>query len=391
MKNLTTIVETQSKINKINVGNNTINYISSADLKKYLELANKVLSPNTKYVIQYLIDHNNTYISELESNEDNVLAGFYNNGRANASDKDLWDNIYAVVKSGRYREIPVFFTEEEFNHILKKERPAEYFILSLDTEAGRNNTAKQYQPLVMKIAHQFNGKSNMGFEDLVQEGNKGLHYAMQQYGLPKRAKKDENGNDQDVTKLTFGQYAAWIIRNFILDGIKELSHLVKIPVSQQRKEKAETGKNTRSYSISGDKTLKHGDDGNKSLFDFIGQVDDASANLDQEDIQKSWNKAFELIEKNFDKKTMDIFYAARGLNGHKKVSNKDLAKKYKCAPSQITYFCNKVVNFILTNKQVKNLLTNVYELMKECQNDIERNTHEGPYYINTKQNISLDE
>ena len=391
MKNLSKIVEAKQKISKINVGDNTINFIEANDLKKYLELGDKVLSPNSKYVIQYLIDNNKTYLSELNSDEDNVLAGFFNAGREKASNKDLWDNISEIVKNGNYKEIPVFFTKKQFDEILSKKRPIEYYILELDTDKGRNKVATKYQPLVMKIAHQFDNKSNLPFEDLVQEGNKGLNYAMEHYGAPKRITKDADGNDKDVTKLSFGQYAAWQIRNAILDAIKELSHLVKIPVSQQRKEKAVTGRNTKNYTVSGDKTVGVSSDGNKSLFDFLGQADNSVNSLDQEDIKKFWDQAFDIIEQNFDKKTMEIFYSVKGLKDHEKISKKDLAKKYGCVPSQITYFCNKVIQFILTNKKVKKLLANVYELMHECQSEIDQNDNEGPYYINIEENLSIND
>ena len=100
------------KANKINVQDNTVNYLSVNDLKKYLQVANNFLSEETKDIINYLIVNNKDYIAELSTdNEENALAGFYNAGEPKKENlKELWKKIETVLKSGRILEIPVLQT-----------------------------------------------------------------------------------------------------------------------------------------------------------------------------------------------------------------------------------------------------------------------------------------
>lgn len=377
---------------KLKIQENSINYISSAQLKKYLEIAKAFLSDDTKNIINYLIDNNASYISELSTDSDeNALVGFYNTGVADTQEKkDLKQWIKNVIDSGRILEIPVFLTQEQFNQILSKKISPDEVILDLKSEKGRNEVVKRYTPLIHKICKQYNGKSNVQYDDLLGWAYLGMTTAMNQYGKVRSNKSSEEA--EAIKSYTFGQYAAYIIRNTILDNIKETAHLVRIPVSQQRKEKVTTGKNVKNHSISGDKPVGHDDEGNKSIFDFIADTSDPSSNLDREDVEKLWKEIFDDLEDHFDNKVMDIFYSFYGLNGYKKVQNKILAKKYNVKPSQITYYCFKVREYILSNKDLKDKIIDVYELMKECQNDDDnKNSMNEPLYINPNENTSLPE
>ena len=385
MKKITSILE--SKGQKINVGSESISFIDKDDLKKYLNIAKNCLSVEAVAVIDYLIKNNDTYMS-LSDDSENPLEGFYNNGLAKAENKELWKQIDTVVKSGRLLEIPIFQKKNEFNDIIAKKIPADYVILQLNTEKGRNEVPKQYNNLIYKIIGQWQGKSTFGMDDLKSMAYEGIIYAMNTYG-----KKSSKTKGEDVTKLTFCQYAGWCIRNSILENIKHLSHVVRIPTSQQQKEKESTGKNRKSNSVSGDKVVGHGDDGNKTLFDFMGMTTGTERGVDDADVRALWDKIYDLIEKEFDKKTIDIFYAFNGLKHYegKQIPNKDLAKKYGCKPSQITYYCYRVKEFMAKNKQIKNLLIEVRDLMNECQAEIDRETNDGPIYIYTMEKNTLDE
>ena len=74
------ITEAASKV-KFEIQDDTINYISAAELKKYLDVAGKFLSEETKEIVNWLIVNNDSYISDLSNDEDeNALAGFYKAG-----------------------------------------------------------------------------------------------------------------------------------------------------------------------------------------------------------------------------------------------------------------------------------------------------------------------
>lgn len=377
---------------KIKVQDDTINYISKAELEKYLEIAKAFLSEDSRNIVKYLIDNNNTYISDLSNDkEENALAGFYNYGKASTEElKKLKEWIKNVNNSGRLLEIPVFQTKEQFEGIINKEVAADEIILDLKSEKGRNAVFKKYEPLIHKICKQFHGKSNLSYEDLLSVAHEAMAIAIKDYGQIRKKKTEQQ--EEAIKGYTFGQFAAYAIRNLILDNIKNFSHTVRIPISQQQKEKQKTGHNTKSNTISGNKAVGHDDEGNKSLFDFMADSSDTSSGLDKADIKKLWKEIFDELESEFEPKIIDMFYSFYGLNGHKQLQNKQLAAKYNIKASQVTYYCFRVRNYIMTNKKILNKFKDVYELMKECQNDVDRMTNDNePLYIHITENTSIEE
>ena len=377
---------------KIKVQDDSVNYLSKAELEKYLEVAKAFLSENTRNIIKYLIDNNTKYISELSNDkEENALAGFYNYGKASTEEqKNLKTWIKEVDNSGRLLEIPVFQTKEQFEAIMNKKVAPDEIILDLKSEKGKNAVIAKYTPLIHKICKQFLGKSNLEYDDLVSIAYEAMAIAIKDYGQIRKKKTDDQ--EAAIKGYTFGQFAAYAIRNLILDNIKNFSHTVRIPISQQQKEKKETGRNTKSNTVSGNKAVGHDDEGNKSLFDFMADTSDASSGLDQEDMKRLWKEIFTELEDEFEPKIIDMFYSFYGLNGHKQLQNKKLAEKYKIKPSQVTYYCFRVRNYIMTNKKILDKFKDVYELMKECQNDADRMNNDGePMYIHIIKNISIEE
>lgn len=356
---------------KLDIQDDTINYISVAELKKYLEICDKFISDEAKAVVKYLIDNNANYISELSNDTDeNALAAFYNAGVPKTNDetlKELYKNIGVLYKKGRLMEIPVFQTKDQFEGIITKTESPDQVILDLKTEAGRNEVAKRYTPLVHKMAKQFMGKTNLDYEDLVSAGFAGLTYAMNWYGK----KTDKNNADlETIVAKTFTQFAAFTIRGTILRDVTEISRTVRVPLSQLNAEKKDTGYITKNNTVSGDKPVSaNGDESSKSLFDYVGSTDNATRGIDNEDAEKLWKAFFAQLEKHFDKTMIDIYYHSLGLNGYEKIKKKELADKFGVAQSSITYYLYKVNNYIQTDKKMKAMITDIYELMAECKQD----------------------
>lgn len=387
MKKFSQIFEGNVSKPKLNIQDDTINYIKSEDLKKYLEITDKFISDEAKEIIKYLIDHNDTYLSDLSNDTDeNALAGFYNAGiPKDDSKKELYKNIGILNKKDRLMEIPVFLTKEQFEAIIDKTESPDAIILDLTSEKGRNEIAKKYQPLIHKIARQLHGKTNLSYDDLVSAGNQGLVLAMNGYGK----KSDKNIADlETIVSKTFTQYAAFIIRINMIGDVRDVSQTVRVPISQQKKEKEEKGYNTKTNSISGDKSVSNnGEEGNKSLFDFIGGSEDASRGVDQEDMEKLWKSFYKKLEEKFDKNLLDIWYSSFGLNGREKMKKKEIAEKYGLVPSNITYYLTKVNNFIQTDKQMKSILSDINELMAECKHDMDQDYDpEEGIHINIHEN-----
>lgn len=389
MKKFSQIFESASKKSKLNIQDNTINYVNAKELKEYLEITDKFISDEAKEIVKYLIDNNDSYIDDLSGNtKENALAYFYDNATpASLSEekKKLYKNIGLLVKKDRLMEIPVFLTKEQFEAIVNKTESPDAIILDLTSERGRNEIAKKYQPLIHKIARQLHGKTNLSYDDLISAGNQGLVYAMNGYGK----KTDKNLADlETIVSKTFTQYAAFIIRTNMIGDVRDVSQTVRVPISQQRKEKEEKGYNTKSNSVSGDKSVSNnGEEGNKSLFDFISGSEDASRGIDYEDMEKLWKKFYSKLEEKFDKTTLDIWYSSFGLNGREKMKKKEIAEKYDIVPSNVTYYIYKVNNFIHSDKQMKSMLSDINELMAECKHDLDQDYDpEEGLHINIKDN-----
>ena len=386
MKKLSTLNEGVKPQKKLSVQSDSINYIDSKDLKKYLRVADKFLSDAAKEVINYLIVNNTSYLSDLAADdEENVLAGFYNTGMPTTDNlKELWKCIDEVVKSGRPLEIPVFQTKGQFDKIISNQSSPDTVIMDFDSEKSRNEIAKRYEPLVHKICRQYHGKSNLSYEDLLASAYEGLTYAMNNFGK-KRSNKDDI-NDETVNKYTFGQFAAYMIRFHILGTIENESRIVRISKSQQKKERTETGKISKNNSVSGDKQIgvHNSDEGNKTLFDFIDSQEYSDSSLDRQDLAKLWDNIYDKIKEKFGEKIFNIWCSFYGINGSKELKNKELADKYGVSNSSITYYCFKVNNYLQKDKEIFNMLQEVYELMKEClAEEDNRNNLDEPYHIKT--------
>ena len=386
MKSLT---QKKSENKNFKVQSNSINYIDEEQLKKYLKVANNFIGEDTKELINWLIVNNKTYISDLSTDDDeNALAGFYKNGEPGAENlKELYKLLQGIIKSGREMEIPVFQTKTQFENIINKKVPADTVILDLESEKGRAIVAKKYEPLIHKICHQWVGKINLPYDDLVGFAYEGLTYAMNNYG---KKNKKSTATDEAVMSYTFGQFAAYCILNQIKGNGVYASHLVRISPSQQKKERQEKGHNTKNFSLSGDKVVGHSNEGSKTLFDFIGSAENSSSDIDQEDLNKLLDEAYKILEKNFSEKTMEIWYSFYGVNGHKQLSNKELAKRYNVAGSNISYYCYKVNAFILKNKEILNKFKEIKELMNECINEIDRENDMRGKMVQNENNIDED-
>ena len=205
---------TDSNKTNFEVQSDTINYISEADLKKYLDVAGKFISDEAKEIVNWLIVNNKTYISDLSTDDDeNALAGFYKHGVPSEPHlKELYKLIGLVVKSNRTLEIPVFQTKEQFDSIINKTAAPDEIILDLKTEKGRNDIVKKYEGLCHKIARQWVGKINLSYEDLLGCCYEGLTYAMNNYGKKNRKSK---ADDEAVKGYTFGQFASYCMLNQI--------------------------------------------------------------------------------------------------------------------------------------------------------------------------------
>jgi len=399
MKNFSQFNEVKSE-KELNIQDNTINYIGVDDLKSYLTIANKYLSPETKEIIDWLIVNNETYLHDLDpkGTSDNALAAFYNRGIPKDDDlKELYKCIGKVKLADRLLEIPVFQTKEQFQDIVNKKISPDEVLLDLKTESGRNKIVQQYTPLIHKIVRQWIGKSNLGVDDLLSVAYEGITYAMNKFG--KRKVRDENGKwveaekDDKTAKYSFTQFAAYCIDNSIREEIKHSSHLVRVPASQQSKERQEKGHNTKKYSVSGDIGIGKNDSGNtRTLFDILDTGENGYKGINNDDLDKLWKAVYQKLNDNFKERDLEIFYSSFGLNGHKKIKGKELAKKYGIGESAITPIKKKIINFIKNDKMLWAAFNEILDIVGEAKQD--KYNEDDQYYEahSTKGiNINIDD
>ena len=399
MKKLSEFV---AEAKSLDVQNDTLDFIPSAKLKTYLTTADKFISVEAKEIINWLIVNNATYMKELGS-----LQNFYGKGKPKDPKlQELYKWIGTLSKANRLLEVPVFQTEEQFNAIIKNEISPDEILLDLKTKKGRDAVAKKYTPLVWKIARGFNGKSSFSLDDLFAFGMEGLTIAMNQYGKSsEETAKKRGGKNAEAEEMagelkdemkkrkafTFLSYASYLIRIVILENIKNTSHLVRIPVSVQNKERKDTGRNTKQTSVSGESPIGGGDEG-KGIFDKVDSKEDADASLDQQDIAKLWKMIVKMLEKKFTEKQLDVFYSMNGLFGHEKLKAKQIMAKYGMKnPSEVTNSNFKVLQYIKNTPELSKAFAELYSLYKECLNDEDQRNSDPSVFRISEQNTSYTE
>ena len=96
----------------------------------------------------------------------------------------------------------------------------------------------------------------------------------------------------------------------------------------------------------------------------------------------SKDRIFTILDKNFDKVKMEIWYSIYGLNGRTEMKGKDIAKKYNISPSNVTYYIYKINTFIKNDKKAKDLMDELFDVLTECKNiEDAKNPVNKVYYV----------
>ena len=368
---------------KIEIQDGTINFIDKADLKKYLEIADRFISDDAKTVIKYFIEHND-YVEKFGNGEyKNAIVNFYNAPVPTDKElKEVYKCIGKLNRANRLLEVPMFQTDEQFEGIINKKVSPDEILLDLNSEKGRNEVVKKYDKLCWKIAREYLGKSTFTLDDLYAYALEGLTNAMNWYG--KKTEKN-NADEEKIKAFTFYSYASRIIRFTIIGAIREESHAVRIPVSQQNKEREKSGANTVSNMVSGDKGIGSDSDGNeKSMFDKLSasmDLQDGDEQINKEYFLKTWKEIFDILKKKFSERDLNIFCDVWGIYGHKELKGREIADKYGLkSKSSATYISSKVFNEIQKDKKLKELFIDAYELMHESLAIQDANDHSENMY-----------
>lgn len=190
-------------------------------------------------------------------------------------------------------------------------------------DAERETYARQYTPLVYKIANQNRDKTPLAYEDVLGFGFEGLTDAMNTY-------KENSGQ-------TFLQYAAWRIYYFIMNGTNREGHIVQFSDYQQKKAKAE-GRSTYIYQPIVSKVDENGDE--------HWNIPEPSIDPNKQDVGKALEDIRCFVKSHFTKRDADIFFQTFGLGVKDDVPRVQIAKQYKVSSAAITYVNQRIIKAI---------------------------------------------
>lgn len=209
--------------------------------------------------------------------------------------------------------------------------------IDLTSAQGRNAAAKIFMPLVYKIVSHYVGKSKLSRAELISAGTIALTNAM---------------NDWDKsTNVPFKTYAGNRIRQQILNDINSHSHAL----SGYNDYAFKKGLSADAASLD---RLLSGDEMNQDHLAALGFSDDDYSELDE----KKMRPLYDLLEKTFSTRDVDIFYRYFALRGNKKEKSKDIAKSYGMSEGNIrNSVINKIIKFLRADKLATNILKHIQE------------------------------
>lgn len=264
------------------------------------------------------------------------------------------------------RMLPMYQTETERKELEAGKLAMDDITMDLETEQGKNAVAKQYAPLVMKMASQYVGKSALSKDELISAGMWGLAYAIDTFQKPTEKIEDTftNTDEKEIKDgkekktQTFKQWAGWCIRNKILDDINNLSRTVKVDAYHQAQLLKQGKEIPTSKSI---ETFGKDDEENGGMIDRMIQLANDPESAGELGEEQKWAVLFQNLEKKFPKRDVTIFAKMFGMNGEQKMQGKEIAQEFGISTPLVTSIKNKIINYIQSNKNLCDMLATMLE------------------------------
>ena len=199
-----------------------------------------------------------------------------------------------------------------------------------------NELVKQYKPLINKITFQFYNRIKMiSWEDTLSMAYEGFALAAKNY-------------DEARSKLTFGQYAAWCMRNNILTSIDNELRTVKLSnYAQKRTTKlGHSTYNTVSITNIEEKDSTWLNHSREYVFGLYEEQPKTN-----EDINLL---ILPFIKRKFGEKKCDIFEKYFGIGNYldNKIPVKDIAKYHNCTSGYISQQIKRMIKAIQNNSKL---------------------------------------
>ena len=303
-----------------------------------LYIINKYPSIQTKEDIEDIRDGSLKIYSRLEILPDDL--------------KELQKILKSLGKD--IKLLPHFLNAHQRQALEQNKLSAEDITLDIESKQGRENTARKYMPLVLKIAGQFDGQTSMSKDDLIACGLEGLVNAMNSYKTSEELELEKG----KTSTQTFGQYAAYQIRFAILNAINEYGSLVGQSDYLRRKEGG-----TQVSSV--DATYGQDEEGDEIKIDRLLNLSEEPDYDLKKETEKRWVEVFKKLEKRFSARDCNIFYRAFGVNGFEKEEGKTIARSLNVSGPAVSQTIKKIIDFLKQSKDTIEVLRELFSIY-EC-------------------------
>lgn len=217
----------------------------------------------------------------------------------------------------------------------EKNKVADKVCLINASDKERNETAKKCKPLVIKIVSQFNKKTQINWNDLESAGWEGLTLAMNEY-------------DPAKSKMNFVNYAAFRIRNNILNRTYEENSAIKTSQYIQEKNKEMGISNFKGVSITTVSGTQGSDEDGYSREYKYGLYSEDRNNIDKD----PFDILIDFVKNKFKSRDQFFFFSYFALDNHKQMKMKDIAAKENTTVVYVSMRVKKVVDAIKANKSL---------------------------------------
>lgn len=323
----------------------------SSEVTNYINKVNKVIPEQVKRVI-YLTQKYNLMdresIDEILKSNKGSLKGLSNKYNISLDELiDFWEMLKGLKT--KIKLLPQYQSTQERQAIELGKLSMDDLTIDLESEAGRKAATHMYMPMIYKIVGQYVGKSKLSKQELISAALLGFTNAMRDW------KRDEEGKN-----VTFKTYAGYRAKQQILNDIDEFGHTLS--GTNWYASKVYGAGLLDAVSIDGLPKDADGDFAQDHL-SFMGDEPDYNLSRDE---KKQWSSLYDLIEKHFKQRDIDIFYRYFGLKGYKREKSKDIAKQYGMSEGNIrNTVINKMLNFLKNDKKAADILQDIQDIYAE--------------------------
>ena len=339
-------------------GNKDSSRLLSDEIGKYLKSVKKIV-PNHIQEIIYLTQKYGLLDAESIESIRNASRGQL---KRLSGDYDIpYDEIESLwkavrdIKGSQIRLLPQYQSDRERKMVELGKLSMDDLTIDLTSQAGRNAAAKIYTPIVYKIANQYAESSRLSKQELISAGLQGLADAINDW---KKASQKEDENT-----VAFKTYVSYRVKQQILNDINQHGHSLSGTSWYSQKISSNSELDAKSLDSLVDYDTRSGESKYKGEYERALATKDIGANKDD---SKHWEKLFDLLDKNFRQRELDVFYRYFGLNGYKKEKSKDIAKSLGVSEGAIrNMYINKIIAFLRKDKRAMELLSDIQDMYTE--------------------------